>query len=67
MITPVRKYNPGFLSEDELVDSFCVRTEEFETIVESLNENDGSSSSHTIVVGPEAAERPICCCAWLSS
>ena len=55
MITPVRKYNPGFLSEDELVDSFCVRTEEFETIVESLNENDGSSSSHTIVVGPRGS------------
>ena len=55
MITPVRKYNPGFLSKDELVDSFCVRTEEFETIVESLNENDGSSSSHTIVVGPRGS------------
>ena len=55
MTTPVRKYNPGFLSEYELVDSFCVRTEEFETIVESLNENDGSSSSHTIVVGPRGS------------
>ena len=55
MTTPVRKYNPGFLTEDELVDSFCVRTEEFETIVESFTENDGSSSSHTIVIGPRGS------------
>ena len=33
-MTAPRKYNPGFLDDDELVASFCVRTSEFESIVE---------------------------------
>ncbi len=55
MTTPVRKYNPGFLTDDELVYSFCVRTGEFESIVESLSDNDGNASSHTIVIGPRGS------------
>ena len=55
MAVTVRKYNPGFLSDVELVDLFCVRTAEFETIVESLRECDGSSSAHTIVIGPRGS------------
>ena len=55
MTTTVRKYNPGFLTDGELVESFCVRAEEFESIVESLNENDRSSSSHTIAIGPRGS------------
>ena len=55
MATPVRKYNPGFLTEDDLVNSFCVRTGEFESIVEALSENDGNASSHTIVIGPRGS------------
>ena len=31
----IRKSNPGFLTDDELVASFCVRTGEFESIVET--------------------------------
>ena len=55
MALTVRKYNPGFLTDDQVVDSFCVRTVEFETIVESLIESDGSSSPHTIVIGPRGS------------
>ena len=47
-----KKYNPGFLSDDELVDSFCVRTSEFESIVETLHESTGNSNPHMIVIGP---------------
>ena len=50
----VRKYNPGFLSDEEVVASFCVRTLEFERIVETLSEN-GGGSSHMIVVGPRGS------------
>ena len=46
------KYNPGFLSDDELTDSFCVRTSEFESIVETLHESNGNSNPHMIVIGP---------------
>ena len=46
------KYNPGFLSDDELIASFCVRTHEFESIVETLRECDRSSNPHRLVIGP---------------
>ena len=47
-----KKYNPGFLSDDELLDSFCVRTNEFDSIVETLHESTGNSNPHMIVIGP---------------
>lgn len=46
-----RTYNPGFLSDDELGASFCVRTSEFASIVETLQENTGNSNQHAIVIG----------------
>ena len=50
-----RKFNPGFLSDDELVESFCVRTSEFESIIETLRENTGNSNHHVIVIGPRGS------------
>ena len=52
---PPRKYNPGFLTDDELVASFCVRTNELESIVEMLRECTGSSNQHQIVIGPRGS------------
>ena len=52
---PPRKYNPGFLTDDELVASFCVRTSEFESIVEMLRECTESSNPHQIVIGPRGS------------
>ena len=52
---PPRKYNPGFLTDDELVASFCVRTSELESIVEMLRECTGSSNQHQIVIGPRGS------------
>ena len=46
------KYNPGFLTDDELIASFCVRTHEFVSIVEMLRECDKSSNPHRLVIGP---------------
>ena len=50
-----RKYNPGFLTDDELVESFCVRTNEFDSIVEILRECTGSSNPHQLVIGPRGS------------
>ena len=55
MAAPVRKYNPGFLTDDELVASFCVRTAEFEMLVETLRECTGASNPHQIVIGPRGS------------
>ena len=46
------KSNPGFLSDQELADSFCVRTAEAEMLVETLRESTGKSNPNLIVVGP---------------
>ena len=54
-MTVTRKYNPGFLTDDELVSSFCVRTSEFESMVEMLRECTGSSNAHQIVIGPRGS------------
>ena len=55
MNVTARKYNPGFLSDEEMVASFCVRTIEFESIVEMLRECAGSSNPHQIVIGPRGS------------
>ena len=51
----IRKYNPGFLTDDELVASFCVRTGEFESIVNMLSECTGSANPHQIAIGPRGS------------
>ena len=55
MTAPVRKYNPAFLTDAELVASFCVRTGEFASIVEALRESTGASNVHRIVIGPRGS------------
>ncbi len=55
MAVTARKYNPGFLTDDELVASFCVRTSEFESMVEMLRDCTGSSNPHQIVTGPRGS------------
>ena len=51
----VRKYNPGFLAAEELVESFCVRTVEFGLLVEALRESTGNSNSHQLLIGPRGS------------
>ena len=45
----------GFLTDEELVTTFCVRTSEFESIAETLRENVGNSNQHLIVIGPRGS------------
>ena len=59
MAVTARKYNPGFLTDDELVASFCVRTVEFEMLVEVLRECTGPSNPHQIVIGPRGSGKTI--------
>ena len=53
--TTARKYNPGFLSDDDLVASFCVRTHEFKSMIEMLRDCTGNSNQHQIVIGPRGS------------
>ena len=51
----VRKYNPGFLTDEELTTSFCVRQAEFDSMVEMLRECTGPSNQHQTVIGPRGS------------
>ena len=55
MTVTARKYNPGFLSDDELVESFCVRTREFDSFREVIRECSGNSNIHQLVIGPRGS------------
>ncbi len=55
MAAAARKYNPGFLTEEELVESFCVRATEFDSAIEMLHECDGTANPHRIVIGPRGS------------
>ncbi len=46
------KYNPAFLTEEELVQSFVVREADLELIVDAVRENVGESNQHLLVIGP---------------
>ena len=50
-----KSYNPGFLTDNELRDMFCVRIGELESILETLRESTGDSNQHVIVVGPRGS------------
>jgi len=52
MTKRVMKYNPAFLTEEELVDSFVVRQREMKEIVEVVRRNNGLSNQHVLVIGP---------------
>lgn len=51
MAIATKSYNPGFLTDDELKQVFCVRVGEYESLLETLSENTGESNQHVIVIG----------------
>ena len=55
MAVSIKKYNPGFLGDDEIVASFCVRNAEFESLLESLHSSTGNSNAHSLVIGPRGS------------
>ena len=55
MTAVARKYNPGFLTDDELVASFCVRTHDFDSMIEMLRDCGESASPHQIAIGPRGS------------
>ena len=55
MSTASRKHNPAFLTDEQLVALFCVRTQEYEALIDVLRESAGNSSQHQIVIGPRGS------------
>jgi tetratricopeptide (TPR) repeat protein len=52
MANRIKKYNPAFLTPEELVQSFVVRYAELDTIVQVIRENVTQSNQHILVIGP---------------
>ena len=52
---PVRKYNPGFLTDVELLDTFCVRQVEFESLLDTLRGCTGPANQPQILIGPRGS------------
>ena len=59
MTVTARKFNPGFLTDEELTASFCVRKAEFDSMVEMLRGCTGTSNQHQIVIGPRGSGKTI--------
>ena len=55
MALNIQTYNPGFLTDEQLMSSFCVRVSEYETIVETLTDTTAGANPHTIVIGPRGS------------
>ena len=55
MAVGVKKYNPGFLTDDEILASFCVRTGEFEALLDCMRASTGRSNAHALVIGPRGS------------
>jgi hypothetical protein len=51
MKLPTMKYNPSFLTEEELVRSFVVRHIDLDLIIETIRENTASSNQHILLIG----------------
>ncbi len=49
------KYNPGFLSDDQLIASFCVRRAELGLVLGMLRDCTGPSNAHQLVIGPRGS------------
>ncbi len=49
------KYNPAFLSDQDLIDGFVVRLTEYELITEIVRENTTESNQHVLIIGPRGS------------
>jgi tetratricopeptide (TPR) repeat protein len=52
MASNLMKYNPAFLSDEDLIRSFVARNSELERVLEVLRENTAGSNQHLLIIGP---------------
>ncbi len=55
MARRVMKYNPAFLTADELIDQFVVRHDDFDTVLQTVRENTTGANRHMLVIGPRGS------------
>ena len=52
MTSRIMKYNPAFLTDQELIDSFVVRHEDLDLVMQTIRENINGSNQHILITGP---------------
>lgn len=52
MQAPSMKYNPAFLTDKDLIDSFVARHSELRWMLDVLRENTGDANQHILLIGP---------------
>jgi tetratricopeptide (TPR) repeat protein len=52
MMNPPIKYNPAFLTDDELKKAFVVRYDDLELVMTVIRENNRESTQHVLIIGP---------------
>jgi len=52
MARPIKKYNPAFLSKQELIHSFVVRHIELDILLETIRTNTFESNQNVLMIGP---------------
>ncbi len=52
MTRRIMKYNPAFLTDEELLHSFAVRQTDFDIIIRIIRENTTNANQHVLVIGP---------------
>jgi tetratricopeptide (TPR) repeat protein len=52
MVPSAMKYNPAFLDDASLIESFVARTAELEQVVRAVEENGAGSNQHLLIIGP---------------
>jgi tetratricopeptide (TPR) repeat protein len=55
MTTKILKYNPSFLTDQELVDAFVVRHAMLHLLLEVIRDNTGATSQHALLIGPRGS------------
>ncbi len=55
MDTKIVKYNPSFLNDQELIESFVVRQSSLELLMDVVRENTHENNQHLLVIGPRGS------------
>ncbi|NQU39434.1 MAG: AAA family ATPase [Lentisphaerae bacterium] len=52
MSTPPIKYNPAFLTDEQLDAAFVVRHDDRDIVLKAIRDNTGDSNQHVLIIGP---------------
>ena len=52
MPTHILKYNPAFLTDDQLIANFVIRKADLDLLLQTIRDNTADSNQHVLVLGP---------------